>query len=1842
MSNDDDTRVLNMRINNKDFLQGTTDSLKALDTLNKGIDSAGKGKGLQNMGKDVDTVRTKFSALQIAGVTAIANIANRAVNAGVNFVKSFTVGPLLDGYREYNKLLTSTQTIAANTNLNNKKGLVIVGNALQELNHYSDQTIYSFGQMADNIGRFTAAGVKIKDAVSSIKGLANAAALSGSTNEQLSTAMYQVSQALATGVIRLQDWNSLSNAGLGGKNIQNSLKATARTLGDHGRAMDAAIKKNGSFRQSLQAGWLNADIFNKTMKVFAGQGLSQVTSKAKLTSLGLEKTTISMIRAGGKVKITDHDLQALAKRGFSEAAAKSLLAGDNIAYTVKQLQKMGYSKSAAKTLSVLSQNSIESATKIKTFSQLIDVVKESIGSGWANVFAELFGNLGEAGRLWTNVGNKINNAVSGIFKSFISLLHVWHNTEVVFDNGQKLNGYQLLWKSFGHIMKTVGNIILPFFRAFTGSFPDTEKSGSRLTKLTTAFFKFSVWLDRSTDSTSAFGKVIQGLANIMGFGLGAIGAYLKSMVDLVILFAPVGKALLGLAQALGGLVDKMLAAAGITTNFADAFKNFESIRAAILLPFINTLALMINTLTDLVNGDISFDEFKAKISDAFSSLGSNIGDMTKVGANIAHDIISGLSNGLDPGGITGKIKSFVDGFVNFFKGLLGIHSPSTVFEGFGQDITDGLGNGIDKGSGGVVDHIKSFVASIGNAFKGIDKYDLANIVSVVSSGAVLVALARVMNAFGKSMSTFKGFADDVRNNVTGPKGILNETTKTLKAMQANLYAKAILDIAISIGILAGSLFLLSKIPAPKLVTGLAAIGLLLRGLVVTMGVMAKNAATSAIGIASISAMAAAMVLMSAAILVLSGALFVIGKIPFGQLAKGVGVIIVLMAVLTTASSAMSEASPSIILAAGALLIFSFAISALLPAILLYSKVPWKALWSGLLKMGAALVVLGVAMVPLAVAAPGVLIAAAALVVLSAGLVAMLGAILLFSKVSFGTLAKGVGLIAFALVTLGVAAAVAAPGFILLGAAAVLLGAGFLAAGVGISLFGAGLAVVVAAGAAGAAVLVASFESFLAILPLLGVQLANGLSAFLGALADKSPKIVGSLVKIIKELIKGIIKLLPDVVKLADKLVEALLQVLIDSQADLVEAGIDLIGALIKGIGDHALDLANTMGQTVLDLLTGLNEAITKYEPQIILQGQLIGVNLLLGLVKGMTDPTALIALVTGVVKILIDNFKSLLGINSPSTVFAAFGVNIIEGLANGIVGAIGTVISAIGSLVGRIISGFASMPGRARDAISGIGGILKSVFTGAFKLAVGAVTDGVSGIRSGIGKIPGILRGFVGSIGTAAQAVGHAIVQGIKTGLSKIGGAVGGVGTAVLNAVKHAINTILPIKVPKLSIKVGPKSFSIGGQTLIHELAYAKGTDFSGKGTALVGEAGPELVSMNRGSAVITNKNLVAFMKSVSTLTRTLTRGSASPVNTGGNIVYKVSADFQGDPKTSGIAFAANLAAGLVNGLSSNRKIVNDSMSSFGSGMSQSFADVMGIKSPSTVFFKYAGFVGKGFINGLLASISGVTAAAGKLADAAKNTVLDSLSNGNLELEISKGVTDAYSRAAALIRTKEKGKSKAQKKKLEAQADKLDYLSKKEQKRVDDLQKAEDARQVKRDHDRKLAELVKNNDIQGQADLKSEDASIAAKNASDARTKAIRLAKEADLVRKYDKKRAAELDKQAKAALALSKKYATDAQGFAEEASKLDNQAKAADAAALAAQLTSVTAAQVVAAQKTFELYAKQMSDVTAAAAADTPPSVTYNQTINSPEALSPSEVYRNSKNLLSQTEQKLVGASAP
>ena len=393
-----DERVVQMQFDNSQFERNVSTSMSTLDKLKRSLNLSGAAKGLSELGNAakgismnglgsaVDTVRTKFSALQVIGVTALANITNSAVNAGKRIVNALTLEPVMTGFQEYETQMGAIQTILANTQ---SKGSTLndVNKALDELNHYADKTIYNFTEMTRNIGTFTAAGIDLKTSVSAIQGIANLAAVSGSTSQQASTAMYQLSQALAAGTVKLMDWNSVVNAGMGGEIFQNALKKTSEELKT---GAEAAIKAKGSFRESLSEGWLTSQVLTETLKKFTTSGANEYV--AEYTGLSVDAIQAALDSAEAQ---------------YGEA--------DAIKYASKALaEKSGKNQQEIEDALNMAKTAEDAATKVRTFGQLWDTLKEAAQSGWTSTWQIIVGDFEEATDFLTRLSDGIGGFLQGM------------------------------------------------------------------------------------------------------------------------------------------------------------------------------------------------------------------------------------------------------------------------------------------------------------------------------------------------------------------------------------------------------------------------------------------------------------------------------------------------------------------------------------------------------------------------------------------------------------------------------------------------------------------------------------------------------------------------------------------------------------------------------------------------------------------------------------------------------------------------------------------------------------------------------------------------------------------------------------------------------------------------------------------------------------------------------------------------------------------------------------------------------------------------------------------------------------------------------------------------------------------------------------------------------------------------------------------------------------------------------------------------------------------------------------------------------------------------------------
>lgn len=579
---------------------GIADGVKNINTsiVNN---STAAAAATSNVGAAAKISSTNFSMLAGAASVAMGNIASKALMAGGSVLSSFTFGPILDGFREYENQLNAVQTIQANT-FSKGETTATINAALDELNAYADRTIYSFTEMTRNIGMFTSAGVGLKDSVAAIKGLSNVAAMSGSTSEQAATAMYQLSQALSTGSVKLQDWNSIVNAGMGGEQFQEALKRTART---YGVEVDKMIDKAGSFRNSLKDGWLTSEIMIETLTQYTG------------------------------------DLSR------------------------EQLLSAGYTEQQADEIMKLAETANDAATKVKTFSQLIDTTAEALGSGWASIFRTIFGDFERARTMWTAVSDVVNGGISTFFDAIQGILDRW----------DELGGWEEWWYGLGEIWtaiaKPLAKIGEGFFSAFQGD------AGKALYDFS-YYFRHSIsqWLMMSDDFANNLGKVFKmagqllspvlevliGLASaivqigVAAFKIGVIlaGIFIKPMVliaakvgDIVSVFSDWFGQILGGTDVLGGL-------AKVLDWIVDKFQK---------------LADWMYAVADVTITPI-FDGLKVVIEAVLKPLGEFIETIKKATYNVFKPFGDAISNvvgsifgfAAGTGGPMEKIKSAFGGF----------------------------------------------------------------------------------------------------------------------------------------------------------------------------------------------------------------------------------------------------------------------------------------------------------------------------------------------------------------------------------------------------------------------------------------------------------------------------------------------------------------------------------------------------------------------------------------------------------------------------------------------------------------------------------------------------------------------------------------------------------------------------------------------------------------------------------------------------------------------------------------------------------------------------------------------------------------------------------------------------------------------------------------------------------------------------------------------------------------------------------------------------------------------------------------------------------------------------
>ncbi len=997
MSKTIDQRVVEMRFDNANFEKNVSTSMSTLDKLKKSLKFEDSAKGFENISKaagrvdmgglsnGVESVRLKFSALEVMAVTALQNITNSALNAGKKLVSDLALDPIISGFKEYETQINATQTILANTQ---KEGANIddVNRALDELNKYADLTIYNFTEMTRNIGTFTAAGVDLNTSVNAIKGIANLAAVSGSTSQQASTAMYQLSQALASGTVKLMDWNSVVNAGMGGQVFQDALKMTARI---HGIAIDEMIADEGSFRETLSKGWLTSDILTETLQHFT--------------------------------EFTD-------------------------TYNEESLKRQGYNEKEIAEIKQMGITATDAATKVKTLSQLYDVMKETAQSGWAATWKILLGDFEEAKESLTKFSNMLNEPLAAAADARNKILSEGFSSgwkqflnegiedtegfkEAVLSIGkeavpgledliEKAGGFEESlkkgWVTSDILAKAVGNLT-----AKTDALSDEELRNLGYTRdqvtaleaLNKRIQDGSIDLDAYTDK---IGRV-SGRENII-LALTAAFEKLQTILDTIKdafheVFAPLtGEELYNFTVQIKDFVSGLTMSEETLDHFKMTFKGafaFVDIIGQGLKAFGQILGHLFEKLLPVGDGFLgmtgSIGEWIVSIDEAiktgdgltkFVELVNGAIDKLASGFKIAKDHVVGfIQSWTRIGSIKGLLATVSNGIASFFSGIVEYAKSS-------KGTISAIGDTIKKTVGTIWDALKT-------AFKWIsEKVSLGDIFAGLAGGGIFVAAKKLSGLIEKIKEALeKLFGSDKDSGIKGKFAeVMDSIHDTLSSFADGIKVSSIVAIAVAIGILSASMNAIAKLDADEILKSLVSIGIMLAMLSGTMKSISKT--LNGLGSKGLIKASGSLVLVAAAVAIMAGAMKKLADLSLAGIAKSLialgGGLFILVQGLKSIEKTHISISTSV-----ALIALATSCRILASALQKFSEMSWDEIGRGLIAMAGALAELVVSISILSQYSDGKsLLGALSIIAISLALGKIAKALKKFSEMSWEEIDRG--------------------------------------------------------------------------------------------------------------------------------------------------------------------------------------------------------------------------------------------------------------------------------------------------------------------------------------------------------------------------------------------------------------------------------------------------------------------------------------------------------------------------------------------------------------------------------------------------------------------------------------------------------------------------------------------------------------------------------------------------------------------------------------------------------------------------------------------------------------------
>lgn len=884
MSQEVDSRVVEMRFDNANFEKNTKQTISTIDRLMEKLQFKGAEKGFEKldaaaenvdfatMQTSLDRLESKFSSLNIVATTALVNITNKFVDAGEKLVKSLSIDQVASGWDKYTEKTSNVQTIMNATG----KSIDQVNGYLNKLMWYSDETSYSFSEMTSALSQMTAAGGNIDKMIPMIMGIANATADAGKTGFAFQSTIRNLTQSYSAGHLQLQDWKSLNLMGTATKALKQELIDTAVELG--------TLKKGevtiGTFESSLSKKWANTKVMEKTFEKYASmmEAAYEMTQKNKgmTSSEALEKLSGQYGELAERAA-----LAAQQATSFGQAIDSTKDAVSSKWMAVFETF-FGNKEEATDTWTELSDRLYD--IFVPSIDGLNERLKDGLNSGWA----QLQGRLGDQADAYSYTLQQVALASGAVTEdqiteagSFTKALQqngvsaqllkasldeaqtsaeklltlsdkemaakhydretiqrdaeafaklnaeIQNGTLDLDEYAQKiseLSGREHLVQSFWNIMDAIGKVVAPVKEAFSEIFPpaDGERIYSfaeRLDLMTQKLIITDQTAEKIKKTFKGLFTVLKGVTTI----LSKIGAVAKEAFSLLANAAkPVAQVMLSVGAGLGDFLETIYEVATGSGTLREKLGGIKTALTKLLSP-VDALGSM------LKNTKIAqyIDTFLKKGEESTGLLGTLYSVGRRAFDGLSAVIRTAASGGI---GILGALGMAISTLLSKLGGLgenavqvLGLTKPN--LEDFQQNLIDMPKNlsksmsefastfqrSMNKINGSVGDAfapVKQFFTAVKEGFDAISGTDVYRFMSLIDVGLLAFSIGQMAKATKSLKAMLETPLTGMLNSISGT---FKQLTSAIKTWQKNESTKTLTGMATAILILAGAMYVMSRI-----------------------------------------------------------------------------------------------------------------------------------------------------------------------------------------------------------------------------------------------------------------------------------------------------------------------------------------------------------------------------------------------------------------------------------------------------------------------------------------------------------------------------------------------------------------------------------------------------------------------------------------------------------------------------------------------------------------------------------------------------------------------------------------------------------------------------------------------------------------------------------------------------------------------------------------------------------------------------------------------------------------------------------------------------------------------